>query len=52
MYEYIMRKEVVEDLKNLVEKVEEFDKYDIQKMLSGEYDEADAFEYLPYEFLE
>ncbi len=26
MYEYIMRKEVVEDLKNLVEKVEEFDK--------------------------
>ena len=25
MYEYLMRKEVIEDLKNLVEKVEEFD---------------------------
>ena len=26
MYEYIMRKEVVEDLKSLIERVEDFDK--------------------------
>ena len=34
---------IAESEKQLAELQKELDKYDIQKMLSGEYDEADAF---------